>query len=164
MVKSSVDARRASFSTAYELTAEMEKEIDELFVRIEKFAASCSDAMDFENKFQNSDLNKEYIDMFTKVAKKCKPKQTSGGNNYVEEKSKGQKVLENIGSDAKYIADDLTMPARRQARMRMDSKLRNTPLGKIEQAHNTFWLLKRLKPKKRANIEDSTEDITENNN
>lgn len=140
---------------SYELTEDAKKDIDELFKRIEEFGNTCKDAMDFEAKFASSPLNQEYIDMFTKVAKKCKVKGLDDGGS-----GKGKKVLEDIESDAKYLADDLTMPARRQARMKMDSKLRSTPLGKIEQANNTFWLFKRLKHKvsKKDQIQ-SDEDV-----
>ena len=102
--------------------------------------------MDFESKFAASPLNKEYIDMFTKVATTCKAKELPQEENVVP--STGEKVLNDLASDAKYLADDLTLPARRKARMEMESKLRSTPLGKIEQAENTFWLLKKFKKKK----------------
>ena len=151
-VKSSIDSRKSSFEMSYELTDEVKKDIDELFSRIEEFGNSCKDAMDFEAKFASSPLNQEYIDMFTKVAKKCKVKGLEDDGD-----SKGKRILKEAGSDAKYLADDLTMPARRQARMKFDQKMRNTPLGKVEQANNTLWLFKRLKHKV-----SKKDDISEN--
>lgn len=142
-VKASIDSRKSSFEMSYELTDDARKDIDELFTRIEEFGNSCKDAMDFEAKFASSPLNQEYIDMFTKIAKKCKVK----GLDTSSDDSKGKRILKEAGSDAKYLADDLTMPARRQARMKFDQKMRSTPLGKIEQANNTMWLFKRLKHK-----------------
>lgn len=60
-----------------------------------------------------------------------------------------KKNIDEATSDAKYLMDEVTMPARRQARMKMDSKLRDTPLGKVEQASNMFYLFKKFKkPKK----------------
>ena len=157
-VKNSIKSRYDAFEISYELTDSIKKEVDALFDKIYDFGKTCKDAMDFESKFASSPLNQEYINMFTKVSQKCKAKAIAHAENNVEEKSKGQKVLEDIGSDAKYLADDLTMPARRKARMEFDSKMRNTPLGKIEQANNIFWLFKKIKGKVKPNkkgVEDT---------
>ena len=119
--------------------------MDALFEKIYEFGKTCKDGMDFETKFASSPLNQEYINMFTKVAQKCKAKEIAHVENNV--KSTGEQIMDDVGSDARYLARELSMPARRKARMEMDSKMRNTPLGKIEQANNTFWLFKRLKGK-----------------
>ena len=157
-IKNSIDARKSSFSMSYELTDEVQKDIDELFSRIEEFGRTCKDAMDFETKFASSPLNQEYIDMFTKVAKKCKVKGLEDDGD-----SKGKRVLKEMGSDAKYLADDLSMPARRLAREEMDRKMRRTPLGKVEQAHNMFWLAKRF-TKRKPKADELNIEIDESNN
>ena len=151
IVKQCIDGRKLAFSSAYELTDVYKKKIDELFKRIEVFGETCSDSMDFETKFASSPLNKEYTDLFTEVASNCK---------YIlppvvetEGKSNKQQIAEEVLSDAKYIAKDLTMPARRKAREAFDSKMRDTPLGKIEQASNTMWVVKRLFGKKNKDDE-----------
>lgn len=141
-VKGSIDARKQAFSSAYELTDVYKKKIDELFKRIEDFGKGCTDAMDFETKFMASPLNKEYTDLFTEVAANCKyilppPVETEG-------KSNKKAIAEEVISDVKYAVNDLTMPARRKAREAFDSKMRDTPLGKIEQASNTFSVFKRI--------------------
>ena len=141
-VKGSIDARKQAFSSAYELTDVYKKKIDELFKRIEDFGKGCTDAMDFETKFMASPLNKEYTDLFTEVAANCKyilppPVETEG-------KSNKKAIAEEVVSDVKYAVNDLTMPARRKAREAFDSKMRDTPLGKIEQASNTFSVFKRI--------------------
>ena len=146
-VKNSIKSRYDAFEISYELTDSIKKEVDALFDKIYDFGKTCKDAMDFETKFASNPLNQEYINMFTKVASKCKAKTIAHTENNVTGKSTGEAIMEDIGSDAKYLADDLTMPARRRARMEMDSKLRSTPLGKIEQANNTFWLFKKIKGK-----------------
>ncbi len=66
-VKASIDARRNAFNS-YELNDAQKKEIDDLFVEIEKLGATAKDAGDFETKFQASPLNQQYMDMFTKIA------------------------------------------------------------------------------------------------
>jgi len=152
-IKNSIKARYDAFEISYVLTSDMKKEIDDLFDQIEEFGKTCKDAMDFETKFSSSPLNQEYVNMFTKVAKKCKVKGLD-----INDESKAKRVAEEVGSEAKYLAKDLTMPARRRARMEFDSKMRNTPLGKIEQANNTFWLFKKIKNK----VKPSKNDIENN--
>lgn len=66
-VKASIDARKNAFSS-YELNDAQKKEIDDLFVEIEKLGKTAKDAGDFETKFQASPLNQQYMDMFTKIA------------------------------------------------------------------------------------------------
>lgn len=156
-VQASIDARYVAFENAYELTEEAKKEINNLFDRIKEFGKGCKDCMDFESKFASSPLNKEYMDLFTKISKMCKVKHLDDE----PQQSKAGKIAGRIASDAKYIADDLSMPARRKAREEMDSKLRDTPIGKIEQINNMSWLGRRFihKFKKKKN---DTEDIETN--
>ena len=142
-VKQSIEGRRMAFSSAYELTDTYKKKVDELFKRIEEFGKDCNDAMDFETKFMSSPLNKEYTDLFTEVASNCKyilppPVERT------DIKSDKEQLRDEAISDAKYIAKDLTLPARRAAREAFDKKMRDTPLGQIEQASNTASLLGRL--------------------
>lgn len=152
-IKRSIDARKDSFKTLYELTDDVEKEINDLFDKIHKFGETCSDSMDFETKFANNPLNQEYINLFTSVSSKCKAK-TLPKEDDTPVKSTGEKVLEDIESEARYMADDLTYPARRKAREEFDSKLRDTPLGKVEQASNMFYLFKKFKKKKNKDEEE----------
>lgn len=147
-VKLCVESRKTAILSSFELTNDFKKQLDELFSNIENLAKGCSDAQDFETKFMSSELNQEYTDLYADIAQSCKCIIVHE-DNYVEEKSKGGRVLDEVSSDAKYLADDITRPARRQARMKMESKLRDTPLGKVEQASNMFHLFKRFKkPKK----------------
>lgn len=66
-VKTSIDARKNAFNS-FEVSGERKKEIDKLFVEIEKLGADCKDAAEFENKFSASPLNQQYMDMFTKIS------------------------------------------------------------------------------------------------
>ena len=57
------------------------------------------------------------------------------------------------------------MPARRKAREEMDSKLRDTPYGKIEQINNMSWLGRRFINKfkrKKTDAEKTTNDESKN--
>lgn len=143
VVKQSIEGRRMAFSSAYELTDAYKKKVDELFTRIEEFGKNCKDAMEFETKFMASPLNKEYTDLFTEVSQHCKYILPPPVDN-PDVKSDKEQLKDEILSDAKYIAKDLTMPARRKAREEFDKKMRDTPLGKIEQASNTAWIFKRI--------------------
>ncbi len=152
IVKQSIDGRRMAFSSAYKLTDVYKKKVDELFKRIEEFGEGCSDAMDFETKFATSPLNKEYMDLFTEVSQNCKyilPPPVDNPNV----KSDAEYYRDEAISDAKYLAKDLTMPARRAAREEFDKKMRDTPLGTIEQASNTAWVFKRMFGKKNKSDE-----------
>ncbi len=142
IVKQSIEGRYMAFSNSYELTDIYKKKVDELFKKINEFGETCTDAMDFENKFQSSSLNKEYINLFTEISTNCKciiPKQVEN-----DVKSNKEQIADEVVSDVKYVVKDLTLPARRKAREEFDSKMRDTPLGKIEQASNTFNVFKRI--------------------
>ena len=146
-VKQSIEGRRMAFSSAYELTDIYKKKVDELFKRIEEFGNNCNDAMDFEAKFMASSLNTEYNNLFTEIATNCKYILPSPVDADV--KSDAEYLRDEAISDAKYLAKDLTMPVRRAAREEFDRKMRDTPLGKIEQASNTAWVFKRMFGKKK---------------
>lgn len=142
-VKQSIDGRKLAFTSAYELDNVYKKKVDELFKKIEDFGKDCTDAMDFETKFMASPLNTQYTNLFTEVSSNCKYILPPPVDN-PDVKSDKEQVRDEVLSDAKYIAKELSMPARRKAREAFDSKLRDTPLGKIEQARNTAWLFKRI--------------------
>lgn len=142
-VKQSIDGRKMAFSSAYELNDVYKKKVDDLFQRIEEFGKDCSDAMDFETKFATSLLNSEYTNLFTEVAANCKYILPPPVDN-PDVKSDKEYIRDEVLSEAKYIAKDLTLPARRKAREEFDKKMRDTPLGKIEQISNTASVFKRI--------------------
>ena len=142
-VKQSIEGRKLAFSSAYELTDVYQKKVDELFKKIEDFGKDCKDAMDFETKFMASSLNTEYTNLFTEVAQNCKyilPPPVDNPNV----KSDKQQLKDEVLSEARYIAREATLPARRKAREEFDKKMRDTPLGKIEQISNTASVFKRI--------------------
>ena len=106
VVKQCIDGRKLAFSSAYELTDDYKKKIDELFKKIEDFGKDCKDAMDFETKFATSTLNKEYTNLFTEVASNCKyilPASVERDDI----KSDREQLKDELLSDAKYLAKDL---------------------------------------------------------
>jgi hypothetical protein len=143
VVKQCIDGRKIAFSSCYELTDVYKIKIDELFKKIDELGNSCTDAMDFETKFAASPLNTEYTNLFTEVSQNCKYILPPPVDN-PDVKSDKEQMVDEVLSDARYAARELSMPARRKAREAFDSKMRDTPLGKIEQAKNTASLFGRL--------------------
>ena len=78
-VKQSIEARKNAFSASFEVSAEMQKKINDLFVEIEKFGEKCKDVGEFEAEFVKSPLNQQYMDLFTEVATGSVAKMTASG-------------------------------------------------------------------------------------
>ena len=148
MVKMSIDGRRNAFFSAYEVKDDnLVKEINDLFMKIEEFGSNCKDAMEFETAFATSPLNTEYINLFTKIAGSCKP--IVYESEPVNVKSDEEIAREELESDARYIAREATLPARRLAREKVESAARNTPVvGDLMQAKQTMDLFGKFRKKK----------------
>ena len=142
-IKQSIEGRKIAFTNSYELTSELKEKTDNLFKKIEELGKSCNDVMDFEIKFTSSPLNIEYNNLFTEIATTCKPiiPDTTIDSSV---KSDKEYLASEVKSEAKYIINDITMPARRKAREEFDKKMRDTPLGKMEQMSNTVGVFRRL--------------------
>ena len=110
--------------------------------------------MDFENKFASSQLNQEYIQLFTEIATKCTPiaRQTEG-NRHI--KSDGEYIMEDIASEIKYQAKNATEPIRRQMRQETYNATRNMPvIGEILEAKQYYDFFSRFKKKKNNKDEE----------
>lgn len=68
MIKNSIESRKNAIINAYNLNDQEKKEVDDLFIEIEKLGLESSDIGDFEAKFAVSPLNSKYMDLFTKIA------------------------------------------------------------------------------------------------
>lgn len=127
-VDQSIKSRKDAFASAYELNPEAEKEVDELFARIKEFGKNCKDGMDFESKFAASDLNAEYINLFTKIATTCKCKmQPVEDNPNVE--SDAEFFAREAAEDLEYAMDSATQPLRHEAYEKSKEALRSTEVG-----------------------------------
>ena len=126
-IKNSINARKIAFTNAYEINDTIQKEIDELFSRIEAFGNTCNDVMDFETKFASNPLNTEYINLFTKIATTCKPITYESDNDV---KSDAEYVKDEVVSDLKYAADEVARPVRRQVKGAIYDKMRDIPVIK----------------------------------
>ena len=90
VVKSCVESRKNTIYSAYEINnEELQARIDELFQKIEDFARGCTGVTDFESKFATSELNQEYINLFTDIATSCNPIMHESEQN-TEVKSDGE--------------------------------------------------------------------------
>ena len=106
-IKRSIDSRKNAFSESYEISADTQKEIDKLFAEIEKLGKSCKDVGEFEDKFQKSPLNQQYLDLFTKIATTSTPKASAGK---VSKAKVGEMLAEGVAEGA---LDRATQEARR---------------------------------------------------
>ena len=163
LVKNSIDSRKNAILSSYNITEKsMLDKIESLFKRMYEFGESCSDAMDFENKLATSELNQEYIQLFTEIATNCSQiERQREGNRYV--KSDAEYVADEIASEIRYQTRNATEPIRRQMRQEAYDKARNMPvIGDIMTAKQHYDFFSRFKKKKEKNEE--VEDTEKNQN
>ena len=69
LVKNCVESRKTAIFNVYDVKNEDNlKRIEEFFKKLEEFANNYDDVMAFEGAFASSELNQEYMDLFTKIA------------------------------------------------------------------------------------------------
>lgn len=158
LVKTSIESRKTAIFNAYKITDQnLINKIEDLFNRINEFGETCADNMDFETKFATSELNQEYINLFTEIATSCPQKTVQSVENR-EVKSDAEYVLEDVASEVKYQVDDATMPMRRQMREEAERTARNTPvIGEIMEAKQYADLFGKFFKKKKKD-EDKEDD------
>lgn len=146
-VESSIETRKQAFFNAYEINdSELIDKINVLFSKIEEFGRSCNDVMDFETKFASSDLNQEYINLFTEIGSKCSPKVYN--SEPVSVKSGASYIADDIASEVKYQADSLTQPMRHELYQETYDKARDIPVvGDVMNAKQHFDFFSRFKKK-----------------
>ena len=119
-IEQSIEGRKNAIGATYEVSAEMQKKIDALFEKIEKFGAKCKDVSDFESKFATDSLNQEYMNLFTEIATGAVNKRAAG---QVAESMAGG-VVEGMARNA--LGN--VVPTRASARQAVDDTLRKTPV------------------------------------
>lgn len=127
LVRNSIESRKSALFNAYDIKEQsiLEK-IEDLFNRINEFGESCSDSTDFETKFASSNLNQEYISLFTQIATTCSAKNYNEPNNS-NVKSDEQYVKEEVASELGYELDEATRPLRRELRQEVYDEIRDIP-------------------------------------
>ena len=155
LVKNSIESRKNAIFNAYDIVDEsMVEKINNLFGRINELGEECCDLMDFENRFAASQLNQEYIQLFTEIAINCSQKVRESSEN-ADIKSDEEYVLEDLASEVRYQADDLTMPVRRKVRQEAYDAARDMPvIGDIMYVKQHVDLLGRFRKKKKDEDEE----------
>ena len=154
-VKISIDARKNAFYNAYNITDNnIKNKIDDLFNRINELGMTCSNSMDFETKFATSELNQEYINLFTEIATTCTPI-TYTGEPRDDIKSDAEYVMDDALSEAKYIAEDITSPMRHQAYQATYDAARDIPVvGQVMEANQYVDLFNKFSGKNKKDNEE----------
>lgn len=128
-VKNSIDARKLAFFSAYQIDDEnLKKEINDLFEQNNKLGLTCTDAADFESKFQSSPLNQEYMELFKKTDLACKPVVIEHINDVIDDKA--ENIKNEVVNDLANAAADVTRPARRRIKWKIYDILRDIPIIK----------------------------------
>ena len=159
LVKMSIDGRKNAIFNAYNITdASIKEKIEDLFRRINEFGEGCTDNMDFETKFAASTLNQEYIQLFTEIATSC-PQNVVETVENPSVKSDAEYVLDEMASEARYQAKEMSMPMRRQMRQEAESVARSTPIiGDIMEAKQYMDFFGRFRKKKDKKEEEENQD------
>lgn len=153
-VKLSIDARKNAFYNAYNITDNnIKNKIEDLFNRINELGMTCSNSMNFETEFASSELNQEYINLFTEVATSCLPiTYTSEPRDDI--KSDAEYVMDDALSEAKYIAEDISSPMRHQAYQATYDAVRDIPgVGQVMEANQYVNLFNKVTGKNKDDQE-----------
>ena len=127
-IKTSIEARKQAFYNAYEIeNSKLKEEIENLFKRIEEYANTFNDLLEFETAFATSDLNNEYIALFTKIAttEKSKLPEVKEDEDIENEEEKQKGVL---GMVADEVKEDVKYRVRRKAYTETYDKVRDIPV------------------------------------
>lgn len=149
IVKNSIEARKNAIINGYIIKdTDILNRIDFLFSKINELGENCADNADFESKFASSELNQEYINLFTEIATKCNPKTYETIQN-ADIKSDAEYVLDDIASEIKYQAESAVQPLRTQARQEAYDKVRDIPVvGDVLNVKQHIDFFSRFKKKK----------------
>lgn len=168
-IKNSIELRKQAIFDYYEIkNKELLEEVEELFNRINELGHSSKDVTEFETKFANSELNTEYINLITEIAKKCKLKKEHKAETFSKEDIKDY-VKEEVKDQAKYLGSEAYMNTRSviDREYGITDKIRRTPvLGTVWEIDNQTNIIGNIKDKifkkrKSKESEEETEEETE---
>ena len=156
IVKQSIDSRKQAIFNMYDVTdSSLLSKIDDLFNRMYEFGESC-DSTNFETQLATSPLNQEYINLFTELSTKCSMKTFDTGDTS-DIKSEGEILRDEVASDMREAALDITRPARRQMNQEIYDKVSEIPgASTVMSAKQHFDFFSRFKKRK--------DDINEEDN
>lgn len=138
-VKNCVDSRKMAIYNTYDIKKQENIDyINDYFKRLEEFASNYNDAMSFEQAFQTSSFNQEYMDIFTKITK----------TESVKEEIMAASASPVTDEDDNELQDDLTRAVRREARQEAYDKARDIPVvGDVMTAKQHFDFFSRFRKK-----------------
>lgn len=146
LVKNCVESRKTAIFNAYDVKNEDNiNKINEFFNKLEQFAEKYNDVMEFENAFASSELNQEYMSLFTQIASTEAPKNIDV-NDY-----KPDKIVDISAKDAgkmfvDELASDVTSTIRGRVYREAYDKARDIPVvGDAIDIKNKLGFLGRLK-------------------
>lgn len=138
-VKSCVDSRKMAIYNTYDIKNQENIDyLNDFFKRLEEFASNYSDAADFEQAFQTSSFNQEYINIFTKISttESIKEEIMQASASPVDDEPDNE------------LRDDLTRAVRRGARQEAYDKARDIPVvGDVMTAKQHFDFFSRFRKK-----------------
>ena len=155
-VQNSINVRRSTiYDNYHNVPPEIEAKINDIFERMMEFGEKYTDVLEFENDFALSDLNNEYIAIFTDLATVNGPGTVSfkdsafNPKNYSDVDLK-EMAKDTIKQDIKYHIKDTIVAKRHETAIERDQALREIPIvGEVIQAKRTMDTLGRVFGRKR---------------
>lgn len=154
-VQNSINVRKSTiYDNYHNVPPEVEAKIDDIFERMVEFGEKYTDVIAFENDFQQSDLNKEYIAIFTDLAVVNGPDSISFKDSAFNPKNYSSDDLKEMGKrelkeDARYLVKDAIVSELHKTAIERDQALRDIPVvGEIIQAKRTIDMLGRFRRRK----------------
>lgn len=145
LVRNCVESRKSAIFNAYDVKNENNlSKIDEFFAKLENFANDYNDVMEFENAFASSELNQEYMTLFTEIATTESPKnidmnQYNQNPNELKAEEIGEMVVDEV-------VEGITSKARGIAARESYDKIRDIPVvGDAIDIKNKLGFLGRFK-------------------
>lgn len=128
LVKNCVESRKTAIFNAYDVKNEDNiNKINEFFKKLEQFAENYNDVMEFENAFASSELNQEYMSLFTQIATTEAPKNIDV-NSYKPEKPIDLSAKDMGEMFVDELASDVTSTVRGRAYRAAYDKARDIPV------------------------------------
>ena len=148
MVEETINAKKNSILDNFQIDdINTRNKVEELFSRIQELGKNCNDVGEFETKFFQSELSKEYTDLFGYIASNYKLIGVTEAVDQTLDDTK-QALKNTVDDEIKRGIKDSTLPLRRKLREEIEKDARGIPIiGDLMQAKNSFDLFKKFKKK-----------------
>ena len=150
-IQNSINVRKSTiYDNYHNVPPEIEAKINDIFERMVEFGEKYTDVLEFENDLQQSDLNKEYVAIFTDLAMVNGPDSISFKDSAFNPKNYSSDDLKTIAKDTikqdiRYRINDAITEKRHETYIERDQALRDIPVvGEVIQAKRTMDTLGRV--------------------